>query len=455
MVARAKDLNMKALAITDHGSMYGTIYFYKACLEAGIKPIIGCEIYITPRSRFSKEAGVDKEYNHLILLAENNAGYKNLMKIVSRAHLEGYYYKPRTDLDLLKEHSEGIICLSACVNGFVSDPLLAGQEEEAERRAKKLSEIFGPDHFYLELQKHLHVPPQETLNPKLIKLSKKLGLPLVATNDNHYTNSSDAEAQEILLCIQTQTTIDTPNRKLSMIDSPDFYLKTPDEMANLFVETPEAVLNTGKIADMCNVEITLGKWIMPKYEVPTDETLDEYLEKLVMIGAQKRYGKIISETKERIDYELSVIFKKGYSTYFLTVADFVNWAKSQGISVGPGRGSAAGSVVSYCLSITDIDPFFFKLPFERFLNPQRPSAPDIDLDFADTRREEVIAYVTKKYGQDKVAQIITFGTMEAKGSVRDVGRALGMPYAGPDRLSKMIPMGWQGHAMTLESALEQ
>lgn len=455
MVDRAKELGMKALAITDHGGMYGTIYFYRACLEAGIKPIIGCEIYVTPRSRFSKEAGVDKEYNHLILLAENNTGYKNLMKIVSKAHLEGYYYKPRTDLALLKEHSEGLICLSACVNGFVSEPLLRGEQEEAEKRAKALSEIFGPDHFYLELQRHIHVPPQEQLNPKLIAMSKKLGLPLAATNDNHYVKAEDAEAQEILLCIQTQTTIDTANRKLSMIDSPDFYMKSQEEMANLFVEVPEAISNTGKIADMCSVEITLGKWIMPKYEVPNEQTLDDYLKAQVLEGAEKRYGALTTEIQERIDYELSVILKKGYSTYFLTVADFVNWAKDQGISVGPGRGSAAGSVVSYCLRITDIDPFFFKLPFERFLNPLRPSAPDIDLDFADTRREEVIQYVTQKYGKDKVAQIITFGTMEAKGSVRDVGRALGMPYAGPDRISKMIPLGWQGHAMTLDSAIDQ
>ncbi|HSD98428.1 MAG TPA: DNA polymerase III subunit alpha [Patescibacteria group bacterium] len=452
MVARAKELNMKALAITDHGSMYGTIYFYKACLEAGIKPIIGCEIYITAGSRFEKG---EKGYNHLILLAENNIGYKNLMKIVSKAHLEGYYYKPRTDLDLLREHHEGIICLSACVNGFVSEPLLDGQQQEAEKRAKALSDIFGKDHFYLELQQHIHVPPQEKLNPLLIAMSKKLGIPLTATNDNHYTNANDAEAQEILLCIQTQTTIDTPNRKLSMIDSPDFYMKSQDEMESLFAQTPEAVTNTGKIADMCQVDITLGKWVMPKYEIPEGTTLDEYLEKHVFEGAKKRYGDVTEEIKERIAYELSVIFKKGYSTYFLTVADFVNWAKDHGISVGPGRGSAAGSVVSYCLNITDIDPFFFKLPFERFLNPQRPSAPDIDLDFADTRREEVIQYVTQKYGADKVAQIITFGTMEAKGSVRDVGRALGMPYAGPDRISKMIPLGWQGHAMTLDTALEQ
>ncbi|HEX7042957.1 MAG TPA: DNA polymerase III subunit alpha, partial [Patescibacteria group bacterium] len=452
MAQRAKDLGMGAVAITDHGAMYGTIYFYKACMEIGVKPIIGCEIYITPGSRFSKD---EKGYNHLILLAENNTGYKNLMKIVSRAHLEGYYYKPRTDLALLEELHEGLICLSACVNGFVSEPLLNDEKEEAERRAKELSRIFGPDHFYLELQKHTHVPPQEILNPKLVEMSRKLGIPLVATNDNHYTMKDDAEAQEILLCIQTQTTIDTPNRKLSMIDSPDFYMKTQDEMAELFQEIPEALSNTQKIAEMCNVEITLGKWVMPKYLVPDGFTLDSYLEKLIWEGAERRYKNITEEIKERIEYELGIITKKGYSTYFLTVADFVNWAKDHGISVGPGRGSAAGSVISYCLRITDVDPFYFKLPFERFLNPLRPSAPDIDLDFADIRREEVIKYVTEKFGEDKVAQIITFGTMEAKGSVRDVGRALGMPYSGPDRISKMIPPGWQGHAMTLDSALEQ
>ncbi len=455
MVTRAKELGMKALAITDHGNMYGAIYFYKACLQAGIKPIIGCEIYVTSRSRSSKDPNLDKEYNHLILLAENNTGYKNLMKIVSRAYLEGYYYKPRTDIALLQEHHEGLICLSACVNGYVSDPLLHNQEEEAEKRAKNLSEIFGPDHFYLELQHHLNVPPQVELNPKLIKLSEKLGIPLVATNDNHYTREQDARAQEILLCIQTQTTIDTPGRKLSMIESPDFYMKSQEEMEKLFLETPSAITNAGKIADMCNVEITLGKWIMPKFEVPGKLTAEEFLRLQIQEGAKKRYKEITKDISERIEYELSIILKKGYETYFLTVADFVNWAKDNGISVGPGRGSAAGSVVSYCLSITDIDPFFFNLPFERFLNPDRPSAPDIDLDFADIRREEVIAYVTKKYGEDKVAQIITFGTMEARGSVRDTGRALGMPYSGPDRISKMIPPGWQGHAMTLDNALDQ
>ncbi|MGH7245612.1 MAG: DNA polymerase III subunit alpha, partial [Candidatus Levyibacteriota bacterium] len=455
MVRTAKELGMKALSITDHGNMYGTIYFYKACIEEGIKPIIGAEIYITPRSRLGREAGVDSNYNHLILLAKNQQGYKNLMKIISISHLEGYYYKPRADVELLKQYHEGLICLSACVNGFISEPLLNNQQEEAEKRAKTLMDIFGEEHFYLEMQKHIHVPPQEVLNPKLISLSEKMGIPLVATNDNHYVKNTDAEAQEILLCIQTQTTIDTENRKMSMIDSPDFYMKSPDEMTGLFVQTPEAVSNTVKIADMCDVEITLGKWIMPLFQGPEGISLADHMRKLVNEGIRRRYQTVTKEIEERIEYELSIILKKGYETYILIVADFVNWAKSNGITVGPGRGSNAGSIVSYALNISDIDPLFFKLPFERFLNPMRPSPPDIDLDFAYNRRDEVIAYVTKKYGVDKVAQIITFGTMEARGSVRDVGRALGMPYSGPDRISKMIPPGWQGHAMTIDSALEQ
>lgn len=454
MVSYAKELDMKALAITDHGNMYGTIKFYKSCLSHGIKPIIGCEIYVAKRTRHDKEAE-DKDYNHLILLAENETGYRNLMKIVSISNLEGFYYKPRTDLELLEKYHEGLICLSACVNGYVSDPLVRNQEDEAVKRMKKLSEIFGQDNFFLEIQHHLNVPPQEPLNEKLITLSKQYGIPLVATNDNHYIKKSDAEAQEILLCIQTQTTIETKDRKLSMIGSPDFYMKSADEMEALFIQTPEAIENALKIAERCNVKIRLGEWILPKFDVPDDKKPGDYLKELVYVGAEKRYGEVTEEIKERIEYELSVIVTKGYETYFLTVADFVNWAKDHGISVGPGRGSAAGSVVSYALSITDIDPFFFKLPFERFLNPLRPSAPDIDLDFADIRREEVIQYVTEKYGKDKVAQIITFGTMEAKGAVRDAGRALGMPYAGPDRISKMIPPGWQGHAMTIEQALKQ
>lgn len=455
MVKRAKELDMKALAITDHGSMYGVIKFYKACLDAGIKPIIGCEIYIAKRSLQDKEAGVDKEYNHLILLAKDNIGYKNLMKIVTTSNLDGYYYKPRTDLALLKQHSEGLICLSACVNGYIADPLLKNEDDVAEKRAIQLAEIFGDGNFYIEIQRHKNVPPQEIANPKLIALAKKLGLPLVATNDNHYTRDGDGEAQEILLCIQTQTTILDTNRKLSMLSSPDFYLKSQEEMATLFQDISEAVENTGRIAQKCNVEITLGKWIMPIFDVPTDTTPAAFLKKMVEEGISKRYETVTQEIRDRVEYELSIILKKRYETYFLIVADFVNWAKDRGILVGPGRGSAAGSVVSYILRITDVDPFYFKLPFERFLNPDRPSAPDIDLDFADNRRDEVIQYVTEKYGKNKVAQIITFGTMEARGSVRDAGRALGMPYAGPDRISKMIPPGWQGHSMTIDNALSQ
>jgi len=454
MVEYASGLGMKAIAITDHGNMYGTIKFYKACIDAGIKPIIGCEIYVAKRSLHDKDAQ-DKDYNHLILLAENDTGYVNLMKIVTISHLEGYYYKPRTDLALLEKYHEGLICLSACVNGYVSEPLLRDEDNLAEERAIKLSKIFGQNNFFLELQKHLNVPPQEKVNQKLIALSQKLGLPLVATNDNHYTRKEDAEAQEILLCVQTQTTILDSKRKLSMVSSPDFYIKTAEEMEKLFIDVPQALENTVKIGERCNVEIKLGKWIMPVFEVPGDMSAADYLTKLVYQGLKIRYGAVTPEIKERVDYELSIIIKKKYETYFLVVSDFVNWAKDNGVAVGPGRGSAAGSVVSYALKITDADPFFFNLPFERFLNPLRPSAPDIDLDFADTRREEVIEYVTNKYGKEKVAQIITFGTMEARGSVRDTGRALGMPYAGPDRIAKMIPPGWQGHAMTIESALAQ
>ena len=455
MAKRAKDLGMNAIAITDHGNLYGAITFYKACLEAGIKPIIGAEIYVSKRTRHDKEAGIDSDSNHLVLLAKDLQGYKNLMKIISIANLEGYYYRPRTDMQLLKEHHEGLICLTACLGGFVSEPLMSNQQETAEKRAKELNEIFGQGNFYLELQKHINLPDQEVLNTKLIEMSKKLGIPLVATNDNHYVHSSDANAQEALLCIQTQTTVDTKGRKLSMIASPDFYIKSPDEMTGLFVQTPEAIENTVKIAEMCNVEIPLGKWIMPVLEVPDGHTAAEYIKIKVDEGLKKRYKTITKEITDRVDYELSVILKKGYETYILIVADFVNWAKAQGITVGPGRGSNAGSIVSYALSISDIDPLYFKLPFERFLNPMRPSPPDIDLDFADNRRDEVIEYVTEKYGRDKVAQIITFGTMEARGSVRDIGRVLGYPYAIPDRISKMIPPGWQGHAMTIDKALEQ
>ncbi|OGH02468.1 MAG: DNA polymerase III subunit alpha [Candidatus Levybacteria bacterium RIFCSPHIGHO2_01_FULL_37_17] len=455
MVKRVKELNMKAIAITDHGNMYGTIQFYKACIAEGVKPIIGAEIYVAKRTRLDKEAGIDADANHLILLAKDLIGYKNLMKIISIANLEGYYYRPRTDLDLLKKYSQGLICLSACLNGFVSEPLMKNENKTAKERALKLEEIFGEDNFYLELQKHTNIPDQEILNAKLISLSDELGIPLVATNDNHYIRADDAQAQEALLCIQTQTLLDTRGRKLTMIDSPDFYIKSPDEMTGLFIQNPEALENTIKIEQMCNVEIPMDKWILPNFEVPEGKTTKDFIVEKVDEGLLRRYGKVTAEMKERAQYELSVILKKGYETYILIVADFVNWAKDKGITVGPGRGSNAGSIVSYALGISDIDPLFFKLPFERFLNPMRPSPPDIDLDFADNRRDEVIEYVRQKYGRDKVAQIITFGTMEARGSVRDIGRVLGYPYSIPDRISKMIPPGWQGHAMTIDKALEQ
>ncbi len=453
MVAQAKELGFTSLAMTDHGNMYATIKFYKLCKDAGIKPIIGCELYVA-RNMHEKGQG-NNDYNHLILLAKNETGYKNLIKIVTASYLEGFYYKPRTDIKLLEKYSEGLICLTACLNGYVSDPLMHDNRDEAVKRLKKLQAIYGEGNLYLELQRHENLPQQETLNERLLELSREFGVPIVATNDNHYVFKDDAEAHEILLCIGTQTTIETPNRKLSMINSPDFYLKSAEEMKAAFAQYPEAVKNTVKIAEECNLEIELGKWKMPIFEVPEEFDSKSYLQHLVDTRIHERYSEITPEIRERVNYELEVIFNKGYETYFLVVQDFVNWAKDNGISVGPGRGSAAGSVVSYILSITDIDPFFFKLPFERFLNPLRPSAPDIDLDFADVRREEVIKYVTEKYGHDKVAQIITFGNMEAKGAVRDAGRALGMPYAGPDRISKMIPPGWQGHAMSIDTALSQ
>lgn len=455
MVRRAKTLGMKALALTDHGALYGALKFYHECKDEGIKPIIGCEFYIAKRSRFDKEANIDNDQNHLVLLAENNIGYKNLMQLVTIANLEGFYYKPRIDLEVLKKYSEGLICLTACVNGFIPELLILGKTEEAIEKTKLLMELFGEDHFYFELQKHQNIKDQDYLNTKLIELSKKLGVPLVAANDCHYVNRDDAEAQEILLCIQTQKTLLDKNRPLSMIDSPDFYLKSKEEMMGMFVQYPEALENTVKIAEMCNLEIETGKWIIPKFAVPGKKKPEEYLRELVYKNLNDRYDNPTEEIKKRVEYELSVITQKGYTTYFLIVYDLKKWAREQGIAAGPGRGSVAGSIISYILKITELDPLFYGLPFERFLNPQRPTPPDFDLDFADDRRDEVIKYVTNRYGKDKVAQIITFGTMEARGSVRDVGRALGMPYAAPDRIAKLIPPGAQGFPMTIEKAIEQ
>lgn len=455
LIEKAKSYGMDALAITDHGAMYGSFKFYLKAIAAGIKPIIGVETYVARRSRFDKEGKIDTDPYHLVLLAENEIGYKNLIKLVTAAHLEGYYYKPRVDWELLKQHHEGVICLSACLRGQLPQLLLRNEEKEAEKVARSYSELFGPDHYYIEIQHHEKIPEYQEAAEKLVAMANKLHLPIVATNDIHYVDPDDAQAQEILLCVQTQHTILEKNRPLSMIESPDFYMRPPSEMKSLFAQYPEALENTVRIAKMCQLELAVGLWQLPKFPVPEGKTSDAYLRELVYERITSRYPVITDEIKNRIEYELDIINKRGYASYFLIVEDFVNWAKTHGITVGPGRGSAAGSVVSYALNITGLDPFYFQLPFERFLNPQRPSPPDIDLDFADDKRDEVIAYVTEKYGKDKVAQIITFGTMEARAAIRDAGRALGMPYSKPDRIAKMIPLGVQGHQMTIEIALEQ
>jgi len=454
LIARAKQLGMDSLAITDHGAMYGVVKFFLKAREAGIKPIIGVETYQATRSRFDKQQGIDNDQYHLLLIAENNTGYLNLMKLVTHAHLEGYYYKPRIDLQVLRDHNEGLICLSGCLNGEIPHLLATNQDQQAERRIQEFAEIFSDDHFFLELQSHSKIPEQQLVNDKIVALSRRLGLPLVATNDIHYIESSDAEAQEILLCVQTQHTILETKRPLSMISSPDFFMRSQEEMKGLFIQYPEAIENTVKIARMCNLDIELGRWILPHFEVPTGETANTYLKKLATEHLKDRFSKVSKEIEQRLTYELEIIAKKGYSTYFLIVADFVNWAKTKGIAVGPGRGSSPGSLAAYLLEITDLDPIKHNLPFERFLNPDRPSPPDIDLDFADDRRDEVIAYVTEKYGSDKVAQIITFGTMEARQAIRDSGRALGMPYAQPDRIAKMIPPGALGFPMTIDKAIQ-
>ncbi len=453
LVLRAKELGMDALALTDHGVMYGAIEFYKECKKEGIKPIIGVEMYIAPRKMTDKETKVDSTPYHLVLLAKNEKGYKNLLKITSAAHLEGYYYKPRVDKEFLKKHSEGLIALSACLGGEISSLLLSNQKERVLEIIKEYQEIFGKD-FYLELQYHPELPEQAKANTKLIELSRKLGIPLAATNDIHYVKEEDKDAHEVLLAVQTGKNFDDQDR-LSMKKF-NLSMLSQDTMAKNFADIPEAVENTHEIAKACNLEINLGQIILPKFEIPKNTTTKNYLEKLCSEGASKRYGpsrraeadKIMPQVKERLNYELSVIEKCHFEDYFLIVADYVKFAKDNGILVGPGRGSAAGSITSYVLGITDLDPLSYELVFERFLNPERISPPDIDLDFADDRRSEVIQYITQKYGVDHVAQIITFGVMKARMAVRDVARALAMSYDDGDRIAKLIPMG-----MTLDEAL--
>lgn len=455
LLSKTAEYGMKAVSLTDHGALYGAFKFYLKCIDSGIKPIIGMEAYVAKRSRFDKQTNIDNDRFHLVLLAKNYQGYKNLLKLTTAAHLEGFYYKPRIDDELLEKYGQDLIVLSGCLEGEIPCLLRQNEPEKAELKAKKYLSLFGADNFYLELQHHPKITDQYKVNKELIGLSRKLGIPIVATNDVHYVDKEDAQAHEILLCVQTQRTILEKNRPLSMIDSPDFYLRSPEEMQGLFVQYPEAIENTLTIAQMCNISIPYGDWILPHFPVPKGETAETYLRKVTFERLKLRFEKAPPEILQRLNYELDVICKKGFATYFLIVSDFVNWAKQQGIRVGPGRGSVGGSLVAFILRITSLNPLEHGLPFERFLNPDRPSPPDIDLDFADDRRDEVIAYVTKQYGEEKVAQIITFGTMEARAAIRDTGRALGMPYSQPDRIAKMIPVGFQGFAMTIERALKQ
>lgn len=452
LVARAAELGMDALAITDHGALYGAVHFYFAAKRAGIKPIIGVEAYFAARSRFDKQPAVDADQYHLLLLAKNQTGYKNLMKLITLAHLEGYYYKPRIDWEILQKYHEGLMATTTCMQGEIPTLLREGKSAQAQTRARDFQQLF-PEDFYIELQRHLNMPELDKQNQNLLRLSRKLGIPLVATNDVHYANSQDAEAQDALLAIQTQKKL-ADRQRLTMINSPDFYLRSSEEMAELFADLPEAIENSQKIAKSVDHQIEAGRWILPNYPIPSQETPEEHLRQMVHERQALRYPNPSAQIRQRLEYELEVICQKGFATYFLIVQDFVNWAKQQKIRVGPGRGSVAGSIVAYILRITAVDPIEHKLPFERFLTPGRPTPPDIDLDFADDRRDEVIEYVTQKYGRDKVAQIITFGRMEARMAVRDVARVLGHPYAVGDRLAKLIPFGPQGFQTTFKTVLE-
>lgn len=438
LLKKAASFGMDSIAITDHGTMYGVIEFYLKAKDEGIKPIIGCEFYVAPNGMENKRPRVDDERFHLVLLAENNEGYKNLMKLVTEAHLKGYYYKPRIDIETLKNYSKGLIGMSACIEGHVPAMILAKKYEEAKKIALQYQEILGKGNFFLEMQHLPNLPAQKTANEGLKKLSTETGIPLVATADIHYVNPDDNEVQDILVCIQTNRKLDDENR-LSMKENA-LHLKSPEEMFEAFKDTPEALENTRKIAERCNIKIEFGDTILPVFEVPEGYTDNSLLRELCEKGLKKKYGeKTTEQHRERMDYELGIISKMGFSSYFLIVQDFVNWARSQKIVVGPGRGSAAGSFVSYLVGITNVDPIKYDLLFERFLNPDRISMPDVDMDFADHRRDEVIAYCRKKYGADHVAQIITFGTMAARAAIRDAGRVLGVEYGYCDQLAKMIP----------------
>ncbi len=448
-VARVKELGMDSAAITDHGVMYGVIDFYRAAKEAGINPVLGCEVYVAPGSRFDREPGSgDDRYYHLVLLAENNRGYSNLMKIVSKGFVEGFYYKPRVDLELLKEYHEGIIALSACLAGEVARYLTRGMYEDARAAALRYQDIFGKGNFFLELQDH-GISNQQMVNQQLLRMHKETGIDLVATNDVHYTLADDADPHDILLCLQTGKKKADEDRM--RYEGGQYYVKSPEEMAQLFPYALEALENTHRIAARCHVEIEFGVTKLPKYDVPDGYTSWEYLNKLCFEGLEKQYQPVTEELRERLNYELATIRNMGYVDYFLIVWDFIKYARDHDIMVGPGRGSAAGSLVAYTLGITQLDPIRYDLLFERFLNPERVSMPDIDVDFCFERRQEVIDYVVEKYGKDRVVQIVTFGTLAARGVIRDVGRVLDMPYAQVDVIAKMIP---QELNITIDKALE-
>lgn len=450
LVKKAVGQGANALAITDHGVMYGAIEFYKTCKKAGIKPIVGCEMYVARGRMETKEFHKgEKNFYHLTLLAKNHTGYVNLMKMVTEAHLKGFYYKPRIDFELLSQHAEGLICLSGCMNGEVSQAILKDDRELAKQTALKYRQLFGED-YYLEIQHFPNVPGNQKLKDGLIGLSQEINIPLVATADAHYLEEEDDDAQDVLLCVQTGS-LTTDESRFTM-KGELFDLKSPEAMAAAFQDLPEAISNTIKVAEKCNLEIPMGEYILPPFDLPVGETIDDLFVKNVEAGLHKRFGENLSpEVRERADYEMSVIRSMGYISYFLIVADFVNWSHDNGILVGPGRGSGAASIVAYALRITNVDPLAHKLLFERFLNPERISMPDFDIDFADDRRHEVIEYVMQKYGRDRVANIITFGTMASRAAVRDVGRTLGMSYSEVDRIAKMIPPPQQGKYMPLKT----
>lgn len=450
LVLRAKELGMQSLAITDHGNMYGAVDFYKACKKHGIKPIIGCEVYVAPRTRFDKEKALDKEYNHLILLCKNEIGYKNLIKLVSLSYTEGYYYKPRIDRDILEKYHEGLICLSACLAGEIPQNLLARDYEEAKAAALWHRDVFGSGNYYLEIQDH-GIDEQKTVKDGILRLSAETGIPVVATNDVHYIEKEDSKVQQVLICIATNHILgeDTGLE----FHSDEFYLKSEQEMRELFADVPQAVDNTAVIARQCNFDFEFGNTKLPYFEINSPMSHFEYFRQQCFDGLYKRYGdNPPNEYVERLEYELKTVDKMGYTDYYLIVSDFVHFAKSKGIPVGPGRGSGAGSLAAYCIGITDLDPMKYNLLFERFLNPERVSMPDFDIDFCYERRQEVIDYVTEKYGADHVAQIVTFGTLQTRAAIRDVGRTMGMPYASVDAVAKLVPNDFK---ITIDEAVRK